>query len=266
MTPNATPTLHTRSALPLAALLAAAALALAFAAPARAAEERSMLRFGFGGVTGSGKVQAETRAVSGFQAISLKTSAKLVLRQGGREGVELRADDNILPLIETRVIDGAGGPTLEIRSRDGASYSTKSMPVITVDLIKLSGVSVSGSGDVSADGLKSPALKIAISGAGDIRLNRLAVDDLAIKVSGSGDIRFNGHAGKLGIAIAGSGDVDTSGLEADDVSVSISGSGDASVNARKTLAVSIAGSGDVVYSGDAMPRTSIAGSGTVKKK
>ena len=260
-----TPTLRTaRHTLPLAALLAAATLVLTFAAPARA--EGTVLHIGFGGVTGSSKIQTDTRAVSGFQAISLKTSAKLVLRQGSREGVELRADDNILPLIETRVVDGAGGPTLEIRSRDGASYSTKTTPVVTVDLIKLSGLSVSGSGDVTGDGLKSPALKIAISGAGDIRLNKLAVDDLGIKVSGSGDIRLNGSAGKLGIAIAGSGDVDTAGLEADDVSVSIAGSGDASVNARKTLAVTIAGSGDVIYRGDAVPKTSIAGSGTVRKK
>jgi len=261
-----TPTLHTiRPALPLAALLAAA-MALTLAAAAHAADAGTVLRIGFGGVTGSGKIQTDTRAVRGFQAISLKTSAKLVLRQGSREGVELRADDNILPLIETRIVDGAGGPTLEIRSRDGTSYSAKTTPVVTVDLIKLSGLSVSGSGDVTGDGLKSPALKIAISGAGDIRLNKLAVDELGIKVTGSGDIRFNGRAGKLGIAIAGSGDVDTAGLEADDVSVSISGSGDASVNARKTLAVSIAGSGDVVYSGDAVPKTSIAGSGTVRKK
>jgi hypothetical protein len=262
-----TSTVHTtRSVLPVAALLAAAALALPIAVPAQAAEERSVLRVGFGGVSGSGKIQTDTRAVSGFQAISLKTSAKLVLRQGSREGVELRADDNILPLIETRVVDGTGGPTLEIRSRDGMSYSTRTTPVVTVDLIKLSGLSVSGSGDVIGDDLKSPALKIAISGAGDIRLNKLAVDDLGIKVTGSGDIRFNGRAGKLGIAIAGSGDVDTAGLEADDVSVSIAGSGDASVNARKTLAVTIAGSGDVIYRGDAVLKTSIAGSGTVRKK
>ena len=262
-----TPTLHiTRPVLPLAALFASAALMLSFAAPTRAAEERSTLRIGFGGVSGSGKIQTETRDTGSFQAISLKTSARLVLRQGSREGVELRADDNILPLIETRIVDGAGGPTLEIRSRDGASYSTKTTPVVTIDLIKLSSLAVTGSGDVTGDALKSPALKITVSGAGDIRLSRLAVDDLGIKVTGSGDIRFNGRAGKLGIAVAGSGDVDTAGLEADEVSVSIAGSGNASVNARKTLAVTIAGSGDVVYSGDALPKTSIAGSGTVRKK
>jgi hypothetical protein len=256
--------MHTfRSILALATLLA---VTLTFAAPARAAGEGTVLRIGFGSVTGSGKIQTDTRAVSGFQAISLKTSAKLVLRQGSREGVELRADDNILPLIETRIVDGAGGPTLEIRSRDGASYKTKTTPVVTVDLINLSGLSVSGSGDVTSDGLRSAALKIAISGAGDIRLNQLAVDDLGIKVTGSGDIHFNGRTTRLAVAIAGSGDVDTAGLEADDVSISISGSGGANVNARKALTVSIAGSGDVVYSGDAVPKTSIAGSGTVKKR
>ena len=261
-----TPTFYpARRALLLATVLCACVFGLTLSVPACAAEG-TVLRIGFGSVTGSGKLQTDTRAVSGFQAISLKTSARLVLRQGTREGVELRADDNILPLIETRIVDGAGGPTLEIRSRDGASYSTKTTPVVTVDLVRLSGLSVSGSGDVTAEALKSPALKIAISGASDIRMNKLAVDDLGIKVSGSGDVHFSGRAGKLVVAIAGSGDVDTTGLEADDVSISIAGSGGANVNARKALTVSIAGSGDVTYSGDVVPKTSIAGIGTVRKK
>jgi hypothetical protein len=236
-------------------LVAAGALALAVVGTAHAAD-----------ITGSGKIQSEPRAVSGFQAISLKTSVKVVLRQGSREGAEVRADDNVLPLIETRVVDSGGVPTLEIRTPSGTSYRTRTMPVVTVDLIKLNGIAISGSGDVSGDELKSGNLKVAISGAGDIRLNKLAIDDLGVKVSGSGDIRFNGRAGKLAVAIAGSGDVDTAGLEADDVSVNISGSGDASVNARKTLAVAIAGSGSVVYSGDAVPKTAIAGMGTVRRK
>ena len=232
-----------------------AVLALTLAGAAQAAS-----------VTGSGNIQSEARAVSGFQAIALKTSVKVVLRQGSREGAEVRADDNVLPLIETQVVDSGGVPTLEIRSKSGTNYRTRTMPVVTVDLIKLSGIAISGSGDVSGDQLKGPNLKVAISGAGDVRLNKLAVDDVGIKVSGSGDIRLDGRAAKLAVAIAGSGDVDTIGLEADDVSVGISGSGDASVNARKTLSVSIAGTGSVAYTGDAVPKTSIAGMGTVRRK
>jgi len=47
---------------------------------------------------------------------------KLVLRQGAREGFELRANDNVLPLIETQVVDRGGVPTLEI--------GTKNVPAI----------------------------------------------------------------------------------------------------------------------------------------
>jgi len=217
-------------------------------------------------VTGSGQIQSETRAVSGFQAIALKTSVKVVLRQGSREGAELRADDNVLPLIETQVVDSGGVPTLEIRTRRGTSYRTRTTPVVTVDLIRLSGITISGSGDVRGEQLKGANLKVDISGAGDVRLNKVAVDDVGIKVSGSGDIRLDGRAAKLAVAIAGSGDVNTAELEADDVSVGISGTGDATVNARKTLSVSIAGTGSVAYTGDAVPKTSIAGMGTVRRK
>lgn len=249
------------------ALVSAAVLVLAAPGTARADDNGGWFqRMGGSRVSGSGHLQSDTRSVGSFQAISLKSSVKLVLRQGSRESVEVRADDNILPLIETRVVDAGGVQTLEVRTRAGASYSTQTTPIVTVDLIKLTGLGVSGSGDISGEALKSPTLKVAVSGAGDIRLNKLDVDDLGVKVSGSGDIRFDGRAGKLAVSIAGSGDVDTAGLQADDVSVNIAGSGDASVNARKTLAVSIAGSGDVVYRGDAVARTSIAGSGTVTKK
>lgn len=45
------------------------------------------------GVEGSGKMQTESRTVGSFQAIDLHASVDLVLRQGTREAVELRADD-----------------------------------------------------------------------------------------------------------------------------------------------------------------------------
>ena len=90
---------------------------------------------GFTRVSGSGKLQTEARKVSGFQAIALRSSMKLVLRQGAREGVELRADDNLLPLIETQVFDRNGVPTLELRMKKGTSFSTNNTIVATIDLI-----------------------------------------------------------------------------------------------------------------------------------
>ena len=247
-----------------------AATATAVMSTSAQADDTGNSRFSFFGsgnrVAGSGKLASETRVVAGFQAIALRASMKLVLRQGTREGIELRADDNILPLIETTVVDRGGLPTLEIRTKKDASFSTGSPVVATIDLITLRALSISGSGDVVGEALKTPGLAVAISGSGDVKLKQLIADEVSAKVSGSGDIEFSGRAAKLGISISGSGDVKTRGLEADDVTVSVAGSGDADVTARKTLTVSIAGVGNVKYTGDATVKSSIAGHGNVSKQ
>ncbi len=224
----------------IAALLVAASASALISTPAQADDNGSRMSFFGSGtrVTGSGKLTSESRAVSGFQAIALRTSMKLMLRQGTREGIELRADDNILPLIETTVVDRSGVPTLEITAKKGTSFSTSNPVVATIDLVTLRALSISGSGDVVGDALKTPGLSVAISG----------------------------RATKLGVSISGSGDVKARGLEADDVTVGIAGSGDADVTARKTLTVSIAGVGNVKYTGDATVKSSIAGRGNVSKQ
>jgi hypothetical protein len=223
---------------------------------------------GWGGnrVVGSGNVTSETRPVGSFQAIHLKGAMKVVLRQTGKEAVEVRADDNLIGLVETTVVSRGGVPTLEIGVKKGASYSTRTRMIVTVDVAELRALEISGSGDVVADGLKTNEFRLGISGAGDVQLRQLAASSFSVNVSGSGDVSATGRTGKLSVSIAGSGDVSTQGLEADDVSVSIGGSGDARVNAKKTLRVSIAGSGDVDYTGDPAVTTSIAGNGTIKKR
>jgi hypothetical protein len=248
-----------------ALLIAFAATAIPVAVQAGDGELRLVL-FGHERVTGSGKAATETRTVAGFQAIALRTPMKLVLRQGTREGVELRGDDNLLPLIETRVVDRGGVPTLELGIKKGTSLATKTELVGSVDLITLRALSIHGSGDVVGEALKTPSLAVAISGSGNVRLMQVVADEVSAKVSGSGDIEFSGRARTLGVSISGSGDVNTRALEADDVSVSVAGSGDANVTARKTLAVSIAGVGNVKYAGDAVVKTSIAGHGNVSKQ
>lgn len=53
--------------------------------------------------TGSCNVARQARTAGGFQAISLRSSVDLVVRQGSRASVLVRADDNILPLVQTFV-------------------------------------------------------------------------------------------------------------------------------------------------------------------
>jgi Putative auto-transporter adhesin, head GIN domain len=218
-------------------------------------------------LTGSGNPATETRAVTGFQAISMRGGIDLVVRQGSSEGVQVRADDNLLALVQT-VVEGSGSTrTLRIQFKPGESLRAKTPIVVTVDVVQLSALASSGSGDIHIGALKTPALSLSLAGSSDATLEGLETEQLSISIAGSGDVQARGRATRLEISIAGSGDVQAHELAAGDVSISIAGSGDARVMAQKTLGVSIAGSGDVQYSGAAtVTRSSILGSGTVRKR
>ena len=217
--------------------------------------------------TGSGHATSETRVATGFQSISLRGGIHLIVRQGTSEGVTVRADDNVLPLVQTLVEGSGDARTLRVQFKPGESLRTKTQVLVTVDVVKLSSVASSGAGDITVEALKTPGLTLSIAGSSNAQLRQLDTELLSISITGSGDVQASGRASRLDVSIAGSGDVRTRDLVAADVSVSIAGSGDASVTAQKTISIAIAGSGDVEYGGNAaLVKRSIAGSGSVRQR
>ena len=212
----------------------------------------------------SGEMVTESRTPGSFEALAVSGPFKVRVQQSSREAVELKADKNLLPLIETRLIDRAGKPVMEVRWRDGVSWSGPT-PEVAVEVRHLRGVSVSGSGDVQLGGLKAEQLEVSVAGSGDVAMGPLQVQRLTLRISGSGDIRATGQCEALTVDIAGSGDVEAAGLVAQDVTARVAGSGNAQVQAHRRLQVRIAGSGDVRYAGAAAVESSIAGSGSIKK-
>ncbi len=215
--------------------------------------------------TGSGRSATETRAVAEFQAVALTGSMDVVIRQGAQQ-VQVQADDNLLPLLETAVESTKQGQTLVVRWKRGENIYARSKVQLTISVPKLSAVVASGSGDIQLEPYTTPALLVSLSGSGDAKLGGLSTDDLSIRIAGSGDVSGKGSATKLSVHIAGSGDVQLADLRADDVDVQIAGSGDAVVNAQKMLNVRIAGSGDVTYVGNAALKSKVAGSGSVSRR
>ena len=219
-----------------------------------------------GSARGSGRVASEARTVPEFQAISLAGSMDLVVRQGAAQAVQVQADDNLLPLLETVVEGGDSGAILKVRWKKGQNIYDSGKVQITVTAPKLVALGSSGSGDLRVEAFATPKLQVTMSGSGDARIDKLDTEDLSVRIAGSGNLKGAGHAGKVKVSIAGSGEVNLAQMSADEVSVRIAGSGDASVNAQKTLDVSIAGSGDVTYTGNAAVKMSTAGSGSVTKR
>ncbi len=210
-------------------------------------------------VSGSGKTGEEKRALPAFSSLEVRAPVDVTLKAASVEQATLRGDDNVLPLIETRVVDGR----LEIMLARGMSISTRHRAEVTVEFKQLNAIRISGSGDVRADTISTPVLEIVIGGAGDVRLDDVDLNALAVSVAGSGDVAARGHADSVGVVIEGSGDVDLSGVQAKQAAIRIHGSGDVTVSPAETLDVDLDGSGDVRYRGSPQIKKRVRGSGSV---
>jgi len=257
--------------------------------------------FGNNGTRGSGVVKEETRAVAGFSKLVLALPATVTLTQGGTESLSISADDNLLPLMTTRV----DGDELIIEGDRSRGFSTKNEIRIRLNVKSLSGISIRGSGDVIGEQIKGDKLDIAIAGSGDVKLSSVRVDQfkigiagsgdvsiaaldsksvdasirgsgdirlpsvqatqVSISVKGSGDVYAAGNTDKVDIEIMGSGDVRTRKLIAREAGVKVVASGDAEVHAKEKLTASVSGSGDIRYAGSpANISRSVKGSGSIE--
>ncbi len=192
------------------------------------------------GVQGSGIVVTETRAVSGFDEIVVLGSGDVIVTVTGTESLTIEAEDNIMPLLTTEVRSGR----LELGSE--SSFSTTRRITYTISATSLDGVTINGSGDVTASAIDA--------------------DSFEATVNGSGDVTATGTTGDLTVGINGSGNYDGEGLIAPLGTIEIAGSGSAVVNVTDDLTVRIGGSGDVEYIGDPNVTENIGGSGSVSQR
>lgn len=181
-----------------------------------------------------------TLALTGFEEVRLSGSMDLTIRVGERFEVVVEGDRDRVDALETKVKDGVLYLS-ERRRRGGGGWFSGGDLDLAIAMPVLTGVAVSGSGDVQAHGIES--------------------DSFAAAISGSGDMDLSGRCGRLKIAVSGSGDVSAAGLTCRDADISIAGSGDAEVHATREVSVRVSGSGDVdIYGGGRITSSKISGS------
>ncbi len=213
-------------------------------------------------VVGSGVSREEPRNISGYTSVVVQGSINVTLKAANDDKVVVQADDNIVPLIETRL----EGTRLVIGFRPNVMLRTRTEPTVQVDFKRISGVQLMGSGNMRADRIATDVFEATVRGSGNLRVDQLDADVVALSLSGSGNVMTaGGKARALGINILGSGDVRSDKLDAREVAVRIRGSGDAYVQALDSLQADIAGSGDVRYRGEPRITVKRAGTGEVRK-
>ena len=216
-------------------------------------------------IKGDGNIKKETRTVADFTSLSSRGPMDVKIVYGNSNSIQVEADENLLPYIETSVENGK----LIIQPKKNMNLRSRSKMVVYVSMTKINMLQLSGSGNIDGNGsfTTDDQTEIMLSGSGNIHLNSDSFKDLHFAVSGSGNIvAKGGPANTVSVAVSGSGNVDCSDVAANDVEVKISGSGNARVHANKSLTANISGSGNAFYKGNATNiSTKVAGSGKAIK-
>jgi hypothetical protein len=212
-------------------------------------------------VIGEGPSVTENRSIANFSSVASSISADVYYEQSPDFKVEITAQQNIVDVIETHVINNE----LVIKFKDNVRVKRHENISVKISSPVTHGLRISGSGNLVVNGsINTTDMVLGLSGSGNINVHTLNSSSLNAGISGSGSITIlNGTGTTENLTISGSGNMDLINIEASAVHTTTSGSGEMRVNASKTLDVTISGSGSVTYRGNPLVNTRISGSGRV---
>lgn len=212
---------------------------------------------------GSGVMKSETREVQNFHAIEVSYPAEVFISQGATESLQVEADDNLLPGLQTRVRNG----TLEIfyKVENGDAVRPTKPVRITIVVKDLDEVDFESAGTIEITGIETDSLSVSVSGAGELKLEDLVVKDLSVNLSGAGSMSASGTTEELDVNISGFGDFNGRDMQSKRATVNISGAGGASVRAEDQLFAQISGAGSIDYYGSPEVTKQISGVGGINQ-
>lgn len=165
----------------------------------------------------------------------------MTVQQTGKESLKITAEDNILPLLESRVADNV----LYLTTRKDASINATRPIDFVVEVKSLESLNIKGVGTVEVKDIQGKRLSISLDGVGSMAIAG-SVDVLELTLEGVGS--FHGEE-----------------LKTKQATVRNSGVGSAVVNVSENLDATVSGVGSVEYIGSPQVRESVRGVGTVKK-
>ena len=196
------------------------------------------------GVRGNGNVKTETRNIEGFSKIDVSGAVDVFVKQGDKEELTIKADENLMEYIETSVSGG------ELRIRPKKNISNYKKLDVYVVMRELEGVEASGACDVIGEGkFTSKYCELDASGASDIELE-IECEGLDIDVSGASDVKLSGYSEVTDIEASGSSDVKAIKLVTKRCQISSSGASGVEIEVEKKLEVDASGASNVRYKGN----------------
>jgi hypothetical protein len=218
----------------------------------------------------------QKREVKDFTQVALHGQGDILLEQTAdpttSESLVIEADEAILPRLSSQVRNGRLILSWDLAWWEWFTWWIDWLTIPNkkvhyhITMKQIEGVTISGSGSVTASHIQSEQSRWKVSGSAKMHLDNLQSTTLHTIISGSGMVELSGSAQHHDIHISGSGKIAASEMQTQETTITISGSGQARVNAAQTLEVRISGSGDVRYVGQPKVSQHISGSGRVRQE
>lgn len=209
-------------------------------------------------IEGNYNVIIEERNSPAFSEVNSGGSFRVVIIPDDATWVEVKAESNVLPYIET----WSDGTTLTVDYRNGYNIHEHYTVEVFLHTPELNKIQLSGSGRVESGSFASNEVDVQLSGSGNIDCSFIT-DNLSAKVSGSGNLYLEGVAQQSNLKVSGSGKIEALNLSQQNCLSNISGSGSIRTAVSTSLEAWISGSGNVYYLGNPAITSHISGSGKV---
>jgi hypothetical protein len=180
--------------------------------------------FHIGAVHGSGTIVTDVRDLTDFHAVDVGGIFQVEITAQKTYGVEIRTDDNLVPLVRTHV-DNDGVLHIESERRIKSDSPIR----IRVTAPDIDSLDVSGAANVTVNDLKNTALSIDSSGASKIKIA--------------------GETAKLTVDVSGATRVDAEDLSAVNANIDASGASNVTVNVSGRLTTDTSGASHISYTG-----------------
>lgn len=159
------------------------------------------------------------------------------------------------------------GETLTIRA-DGQGWGERregatGPVVIRLTTPELRAASLSGSGSLAIDRMRTARANVALSGSGQVTVANVTADRLDLALIGAGTVRVAGKVADATATLNGAGALDGDALMVADLKLIVSGPGVAKLRASRSANIRAASSGPITVAGQAACTVSQIGSGEV---
>ena len=200
-----------------------------------------------GSIKGNSNVVEETRDLDDFSKISVSRGMNVYIIQGTSTKVTVKADENLLKVIDTYIDDN----TLKVTCTKMIRNATSNKVYVTVpDLEYIK--STSGSNVFSEDTLKIKNLEIKSTAGSNVRLS-LESGELTISAAAGSNIFLDGKAKTVVMKASSGSNIKAGDLQAENCDAKVSSCANIWIKVQNGLTAKASSGGNLFYSGEPNP-------------